>query len=520
MKKFYSPNSLPFLQAQILERIYCDIAENKKSSLHEIAVLTDYKENSKVLINAINTLQDKSFIIGDFNTGFSFPNERLDFFQYVITRLDITKKSFSEELKKFPEAYPNDLERFAEYQRIEDINKYGFVHRWYDYLEDFPYQLIEEKIKEYRLGTNSLIVDPFCGSGTTLISANFFKCNSVGFDVNPLMTFVSKVKTTFGIDLEELTLSVKQINKEFLDNIHNTDLRFSLDSFIYKMPTKELNQWLSPVLQNEVALLKEIIMQVTIGDIQHLLLLAMAKSCFEASYVSLCPGTTFYPFREKPEFWKTFINKVYMMYYDIKAVQQHNSYGKTTVINDSCINSSKYLKNNSVDFIITSPPYPNDLEYTRQTRLELYLLDFVNDMGDVQKIKKKMTKGSTKLIFKESDSEKFIASNEMIIDISNAIYEETKEKNWGFDYPRMIREYFGDMFLCLKEFYPLMKEGSHFLLVVGDQTIKGVFVPVCDILINLACEIGYRNCRKELFRIRRSTGHSIPLPEEIIILEK
>jgi len=84
----------------------------------------------------------------------------------------------------------------------------------------------------------------------------------------------------------------------------------------------------------------------------------------------------------------------------------------------------------------------------------------------------------------------------------------------------MVREYFGDMYLCMKEFFPLLKSSSYFLLVVGDQTIKGVYIPVCDILIEMAAEIGYINCRKELFRIRRSTGHNIELPEEIVIIQK
>ncbi|MCL2313366.1 MAG: hypothetical protein FWC41_12995, partial [Firmicutes bacterium] len=173
-----------------------------------------------------------------------------------------------------------------------------------------------------------------------------------------------------------------------------------------------------------------------------------------------------------------------------------------------------------IDFIITSPPYPNDLEYTRQTRLELYLLDFVKSMEDVQQIKRKMVKGSTKLIFKESDSEKYITKYDSVKNISDQIYEQTKDKNWGFDYPRMVREYFGDMYLCMKEFLPLLKSKANFLQVVGDQTIKGVYIPVCDILIEMANDLGYTNCKKELFRIRRSTGHSIELPEEIVIIQK
>ena len=178
--------------------------------------------------------------------------------------------------------------------------------------------------------------------------------------------------------------------------------------FLKYMPKKELNQWLSPSLQKEVNLLKNLIDETENLKIKNLLLLAMSKSCFDASYVSLCPGTTFYPFREKEEFWNLFTKKIIQIYNDLHSIQKHDSYGKSSLINDTCLNASKYINNDSIDFIITSPPYPNDLEYTRQTRLELYLLDFVKEMNDVQKIKRNMVKGSTKLIFKESNSENFI----------------------------------------------------------------------------------------------------------------
>lgn len=71
-----------------------------------------------------------------------------------------------------------------------------------------------------------------------------------------------------------------------------------------------------------------------------------------------------------------------------------------------------------------------------------------------------------------------------------------------------------------KRIFAFNEKKSHFLLVVGDQTIKGVYVPVGDILIEMAINLGYSKASKELFRIRRSTGHKTPLPEEIIILEK
>jgi len=519
-KKKYTPSGLPFLQAQILQQIYLDISRNKSTDISLLSQISDYPPQSKILNNAIESLVNKNFIIGSIENGFFVPEERFDFFQKVIKKFDYNGKVYSSKIFDHINKKSTQLKLFPKTKSISDLNRFGVIHKWYDYLEDFPYSLIEEKFIEYNLKNGSIVVDPFCGSGTTMVTANMFHLDAIGFDTNPLMTIVSKVKTTWSINISTLNETIGKVSDKFLKKVKTlTDNSFQ-NGFLQTMPKKELNQWLSPRLQQEVSLLKSIISEINDKNIRDLFLLAMSKSCFEASYVSLCPGTTFYPFREKEEFWNLFTDKIIQMHDDLKAIQIHNHYGKTTTIMDTCLNAQSHLKENSIDFIITSPPYPNDLEYTRQTRLELYLLDFVESMNDIQKNKRRMAKGSTKLIFKESNSEIFIDKFNSVKSISSKIYEQTKDKNWGFDYPRMVREYFGDMYLCIKEFFPLMKTDSHFLLVVGDQTIKGVFIPVCDILIELAEEIGYKNCRKESFRIRRSTGHDMPLPEDIVILEK
>lgn len=514
-----SPNKLPFLQAQVLQRIFIDFFENKQTTFDELSELTDYPKDSKILKDAINSLITKGFLEGEFGK-IIIPNHSKKIMENFIKRIDYKHKIFSEKLLRFCKNGSSNNTLFEFNQSISELNKFGVVHKWYDYLEDFPYQLIEEKIKEYGLKSYSLIVEPFAGSGTTLISANLFNCNAIGFDANPLMTYISEVKTTWDIDLLLFKQTVLNISNQFVEKIRNYDNLELRKGFLEYMPKKEINQWLSISLQKEVNLLKNLIDETENIKIKNLLLLAMSKSCFDASYVSLCPGTTFYPFREKEEFWDIFTNKTIQIYKDLQSIQKYENYGTSKLINDTCLSASQYIEKETIDFIITSPPYPNDLEYTRQTRLELYLLDFVKEMNDVQQIKRKMVKGSTKLIFKESNSEHFISKFKDIQLVSDKIYEQTKDKNWGFDYPRMVREYFGDMYLCMKEFYNLLKPNANFLQVVGDQTIKGVYIPVCDILIEMAQEIGYRNCKKELFRIRRSTGHDIALPEEIVIIQK
>lgn len=523
-QKPISPNKLPFLQSQVLQKKYLDIHFQRKTTISDICSLTGYKKESKILNDAIQALVKKEFIIGSFEESFSVPEHRKELYEYVVSKNDYVHKVYSENILNFQ--YINKRKKanhssLLTSKNLSDYNNNGVCHKWYNYLEDFPYALIEEKIKKYNINKNSLVVEPFAGSGTTNVTSKMFNIQSIGFDANPLMAFISTVKTTWDIDLKLFKIEALRVAKKFLDNIHDFDTLNIEKDFLEKMPKKELNQWLSIALQKEVVMLKKYIMEGKNKKIKNILLLAMSRACLDASHVSFCPGTTFYPFREKEEFWNLFTNKVIDMYNDLEKVQaENNEYAKATLINDSCLNAKKHIGHNSIDFLITSPPYPNDLEYTRQTRLEMYLLDFVESMDDVQKIKRNMVKGSTKLIYKESNSASFVEKFESVQKVANAIYEQTKDKNWGFDYPRMSKEYFGDMYLCLKEFLPLMKDRAHFLLIVGDQTIKGVYIPVCDILIEMAIELGYSKAGKELFRMRRSTGHSIALPEEIVILEK
>src|SRR5690606_24756716 len=67
------------------------------------------------------------------------------------------------------------------------------VHRWFRYREGYSLQLVKELISDLPRG--SIIVDPFCGCGTTLVAAQQLGYESYGFDINPISTLVARVKT-------------------------------------------------------------------------------------------------------------------------------------------------------------------------------------------------------------------------------------------------------------------------------------------------------------------------------------
>jgi len=490
-------------------------------TIEELSELTGYPKNSKILLNAIHLLIKKGFIENGSNFNFKVPQSKKSFFEETIYRIKNQNTKYNEELiDQIDKKISWQLPLFQEYHSISDLNRYGVVHNWYDYLEDFPYTLLEESIKKYNLKKGDLVLDPFCGSGTTLVSSNLFQLNAIGIDTNPLMCIVSEVKTTWDIDIKRLEDIYKEKTEKFVKLAQNIDNYNFKNDLLEIMPKKELNQWMSLRMQKEVSLMKDLISEIEDKKIKRLFMVMLGKAAFDASYVALCPGTTFYPHRKKEPFFDVFCKKITQVYNDLKLFQKFNAYGKTKIFNKSATETNSFIDANSINFIITSPPYPNDLEYTRQTRLELYLLDFVKNMDDVQKLKKTMIKGSTKLIYKEDNWSEYIKKFKAVQEVADQIKEALSDKDWGFDYPRMIREYFGGMYVCLNEFYKVMKKDSYNLQVVGDQTYKNIVIPVGKIFVEMAKDIGYSDAHIELFRTRRSTTHDIPLPEEIVIIKK
>ncbi|MCS6821042.1 MAG: site-specific DNA-methyltransferase [Microscillaceae bacterium] len=176
-KKIPNPHKLPFLQAQILQKIYCDVFEQKHTTLNELADLTDYPPDSKILAEALNALTEKGFLNGNLETGFEIPETCQKLFEKVTAKSDYKNKKYNKFLLQFAN-YKSVIDSlFEPTPTISELNQAGTVHQWYDYLEDFPFALIEYKLKEYHIQPNSLVVEPFAGSGTTCISANFFNCH-------------------------------------------------------------------------------------------------------------------------------------------------------------------------------------------------------------------------------------------------------------------------------------------------------------------------------------------------------
>lgn len=537
-------SDITFRQYMALTLIFSKLNIENRYPTKEELKKTIGMYSDRMLEITLKALEKKGFIKFnglDNKPIVEIPEENKALFPILTDRLMLTKEVISyDEIKKLQKTvnvlhnsnnslklgvqFPLDLSGI----NLRELNNSKMIiHRWYSYLEDFPPSLVWEKLELYGIKGGKVVLDPFVGSGTTVVTSKLFGVDAIGIDANPVASFVSQVKTewskdgTWKIDLTELRKQFLLVWNDFLSASEYLRKYKLKTNFTERMPPMELNQWLKTKTQNEVAYLNERIKDVEDEHIKRILMIALLGAAIESSNVAFCPGTSFYPFRKRPPFPEIFSSKLAAIYEDLLLLHRlkNNKYGDVTIFNEDCRKIREYF-DGYVDFIFTSPPYPNDLEYTRQTRLELFLLEYVKDMDDIRAIKKKMVKGSTKLIFKESNSAQYVEKFESVQKVANAIEEALNDRKWGWDYPRMIREYFGDLYLCLEVFKEVSRKGSYILLVVGDQTYKQIIIPVGQILVELASDLKYEKAYLELLRIRRSTTHNLPLKEEIVVLKR
>jgi hypothetical protein len=199
------------------------------------------------------------------------------------------------------------------------------------------------------------------------------------------------------------------------------------------------------------------------------------------------------------------------------------SYPESSVFLADARELTKVIKENSIDAVITSPPYPNEKDYTRITRLESVVLGFFEDMSHLRSFKKTLLRSNTRGVYKADNDDKWIADIEEVQRLAMAIEARRIElgKTSGFEkmYARVTKLYFGGMARHLSELTKILKPGAKLAYVVGDQaSYLRVMIRTGRILTDIAERLGYQIERVDLFRTRFATATRSELREEVVVL--
>jgi len=374
-------------------------------------------------------------------------------------------------------------------------------HKAHSFPAKFPPQLPRKFILELT-NPGDVVLDPMMGSGTTLLEAYLEGRQAIGFDIDPLAMLLAQVKTT-SYNTAELSVIGNRILKEARKTAHlYPDLLKSEKAKRFDEKTMEfIDYWFAHEVQLELLALSaeiEKVESLTIRDFFKLIFSSIIIT--KTGGVSLALDLA----HTRPHKAKTIFSKNgKILAGDENEIKRHliknlrspldefekklnqNLRGVLTsepsklfpIINFGSAQSLA-LSPNSVDLVVTSPPYAsNAIDYMRAHKFSLIWFGFSID---------KLTEKRKTYIGSEGFSN--LPDTKLPNTVESVVTELSKKsKSKGVS----LRRYYVEMTLVLQELYRVLKQQKTAIVVVGNSTLAGTDAQVDNSLIEIGKEVGF-----------------------------
>lgn len=397
------------------------------------------------------------------------------------------------------------------------------VHEWYRFVLSFPPHLVREYCERFGVCPTHRVLDPFCGTGTVLVECKKLGIPSVGIEAHPTSAFASSVKVDWSPDPDALLQHARSIV-----SVANAELAAD-GAELRTLPAEAMSLLLEdsigPLPLHKTLVLLECLERLRDERYHRHELLALAKAV-----VRYCSNLHFGPEVgvEPPQRRKrdapvvqAWLSSVREMADDLRRLGD----GARAPASVFCADSrqiAQVLEPKSIDVVITSPPYPNEKDYTRTTRLESVLLGFIRSKADLRRVKNALIRSNTRNVFVHDDDDEWIAEQTEIQRIAAEIEARRIElgKTSGFErqYHRVAKLYFGGMARHLAELRRVLRPGARLAYVVGDQaSYLRVMIRTGQLLADIGRSLGYEVEGIDLFRTRRATATRQQIREEVVV---
>lgn len=409
------------------------------------------------------------------------------------------------------------------------------VHQWYRFVLSFPPHLVRDIVEKLNIAEDQLILDPFCGTGTTLVEAKKLGIDSIGIEANPVVHFAASVKTDWNVDPMGLADYAKTIAEQAQTILDKQGLDYgplfqlmSVDTPSIKKLSSEQERLLiknsiSPLPLHKILTLLDVLNTRNDVRFERYTKLALAKQAVcSISNLRFGPEIGVGKIKEDAPVISAWLKGVQDIVKDLQKVQSFSNTKSIVRLGDARRARTLVLPT-SVDAVITSPPYPNEKDYSRSTRLEAVLLGFLKSKEDLRAIKKQFIRSNTRGIYKGDQDDVWVRELPRIQALADSIEQRRIElkKTSGFErlYAEVVRQYFGGIARHLEELKPLLKPSAQLAYIVGDQaSYFRVMIHTGQILAEIAHYLGYQVLGIDLFRNRFSTATRDYLREEIVFL--
>jgi DNA modification methylase len=393
------------------------------------------------------------------------------------------------------------------------VNKTLPIHRWVPWIAGFSSSFVKDALRKYSHG--GMVLDPFAGVGTTLLDAIVDGCDSIGFEINPYAVLACRVKTSFHkIDVHKLSQEILAFEKFYTRKVNSGYLPRS------KAPQgfKTRHRFYSEPVLRKVLIVQDFMYSLEDEDLRDVFRLAFASNMIKFSNYSYEPSLSTRASAGKDDIHdfpvgQLLMEKLREMLEEIKWVNKNSSDKNSTarVINDSFFNYEKYVSPESIELIITSPPYLNNYHYNRNTRPHLYWLNLVNSPKDFKELEhENVGKYWQTVREKKRIDLKFSLHNTDLEEKLEMLRELNLEKGiyGGNGWANYATTYFNDCYRFAKGIKFSLKKGGIALVVIGNSILQGIMIQTDQYFGKIAESIGLELVDIEIPRKER-VGNSI-----------
>ena len=391
------------------------------------------------------------------------------------------------------------------------------VHRWVPWVAGFSASFVAE-ILDRELATNKklAVLDPFAGVGTTLVEGVRRNCDVFGFEINPFAALACEVKLeAIRHRPPELRDAARRLESKLREQLRDPAHR---PSCAPPAGFRTRDPFFSPKVERQVLLLKDLITNERKAWLRKLLLVAMGSVMVGVSNYSYEPslgrrvsaGKSPILDADVPRILR---DKLLMMAEDMAALraERHGAARPAArVFNaDYLSETTEHLDASAIDVLITSPPYLNNYHYVRNTRPQMFWLDFVAEAADLRELETSSFGKFWQTVRGDDTIPLSFDYPELQerIDLLRSLNTE-RGAYGGPGWANYAATYFNDCDRFCKVTAQVMKPRGLVVVVIGNNILQGIEFKTDEFFAHIAERAGFRLEAIHVVRKKR-TGSSI-----------
>lgn len=393
-------------------------------------------------------------------------------------------------------------------------NKNLPIYRWYHFNHSFSRDLVWYLIDKFNLDSQSTVLDPFCGSGTTLLATKEKGISAIGIDILPLSVFISNAKLQ-KYNVKKIKNKIKELS-EFLNDHNHKRSTFLIPEIgiLHKVFDQE-------TLFNIFAV-KNWVQRIESENFRYFFLTALLSVVEKVALAKKDGGfLRMVPNKEMPRLKEVLFGKTNEMLADLECSESLNQ--QNNIKSEALSGDARQIcfPMESFDAVITSPPYLNRHDYTRVYILEL-AIGFLKSEDEIKELRYKTLRSHVEARRNFPEDKNY----EEPIELKNIIEKLKRKELPNTQVIPMIGSYFKDMYLVLKEVVRVIRQGSVVAFVIGDVRYGGILIPVGEILTEIGDSLGLVHQETLIARIRGNSPQQMskfgrmPAKESIVIWRK